>query len=112
MGFKPKKAPRQESRQVSPNESVTLPSQKPRPLAKSRAVASPAIEISDVEVSKLVIDTFCHSRTVQRWARGEAVNPSTKLRLERACVKLGIERRLKEERGTKVRTRRIVETAA
>jgi hypothetical protein len=89
MKNKPHKAPRQESRQVSTQEQQ---GKGPRVRKVSRAVASPAIELSNFDVSRLAVETFCHARTVERWKDGEPVNPSTKLRLERACVKLGIAR--------------------
>lgn len=116
MTIKQRKAPRQESRQVSPQQSRNLSPQQSPQLREGRAkhlgsssrimIPRPAIELEDQDIARLVIEAMCCIDTVKRWAAGYG-HRNTRLRLERACAKLGIERKPKE-----AKPRRIVETAA
>jgi len=64
--------------------------------SSSRIAIRPAIQITDDQIARLVQETYCAIRTVQRWAAGLATHRTTNLRLERACSKLGIVRKPRE----------------
>jgi hypothetical protein len=98
----------QESRlPVSPlteGEELRPPRRKRPPTPRVRA----PIDLTDLEISRLNMETLhCH-RTIERWAAGYAVEPATNTRIERAMQKLGIERREKATDRSSGR-RRIVD---
>lgn len=64
--------------------------------APPRAPRTPvreAIRLVDEEIALLCIAAICSIRTVERWAAGFPVHRTTKIRLERAMAKEGIEKR-------------------
>jgi hypothetical protein len=64
--------------------------------SSARLSIRPAVSLSDSDISRLVIESMCAIRTVQRWAAGKAVNRTTNMRLEKACAKLGLVPKPKE----------------
>jgi hypothetical protein len=70
----------------------------------------PAIRLTDEEVARICLATPVSIRTIERWAAGLPVYRTTKIRLEAALVKCGIEKR--EKVPGKTLRRRVVEQAA
>ncbi len=54
-----------------------------------------AIKLLDEQVAKLCIASLVSIRTIERWAMGMPVHRTTRMRLENAMSKLGIERKEK-----------------
>lgn len=86
MGKQPRQAPRQESRQVSRSKSH-----------HDRLVKQPPIELDDQDLAHLVLESLCHSRTIQRWAAGKPVRRTTHRRLQKAMQKLGMKPKARSE---------------